>query len=197
MREFFGTRTEASLEACFIRGDLGPVFYLLALKYMRSVLAQLQTLSLSTDCKNFPIIVATFAVFWMTVESIQYHAARVPYHAHYDMHGDGHSSRPVPPPVPSDTHELEQLLQFYHACMGGCHAKLYSDVASFGSFAKLSGGSPEFAKASKVFLTSLHGALINAKGYLDQKTKAQPTESDMNCFFDRRLARFFQPVLVA
>jgi hypothetical protein len=194
---------------CFVRGQLGPAFNAIANRYMRNVLKELQNLSLSKDCKNFPIILATFTVFWMTVESIEYHAKKVNFHAKWD--NCGHDN---PPSSASsscsdtdagdlDISTLHYLLKFYQDSMGGCHAQLWSAPGSFKKFATAANGSKEVTESSQQFLTKVNSALVRARSYLEMKrdgvakdSEREGTKSDMTCFFDRRLAKFFLPALV-
>ena len=66
----------AALTPCFIRGQLGAVIPVLAQELMRDVLAHLERLAFSRQCSQWPVVVSSLAVLLMTVESIQYHAAK-------------------------------------------------------------------------------------------------------------------------
>ncbi|QDS72754.1 hypothetical protein FKW77_004126 [Venturia effusa] len=70
----------SSITPCFIRSQLGPVFKEIASKLMKEVLTSLELHCLDKTCAHFPLVICTFAVLFMSVESIHYHAARDPYH---------------------------------------------------------------------------------------------------------------------
>jgi len=105
---------------------------------MRDVLTQLELHCLSKKCQHFPLVISTFAVLFMAVESIHYHAAKDSYHASYDVDppvtsatsatatgssGTGSTSTSVF--NPQSLEECEgaiALLAFYQKCFSGCHA---------------------------------------------------------------------------
>ncbi|KAK3060490.1 hypothetical protein LTS18_008440, partial [Coniosporium uncinatum] len=128
---------------CFIRGQFGAVMPALAERLMKDCLCRLEAMSLSRQCRVWPVIFATFAVLLMTVETIQYHGAKEGYHAIYDDHDGGYraeydcqtASAPVPIMRPGRSvsedvmggtgdEEVDALLSFYKTCYSGCHSKL-------------------------------------------------------------------------
>lgn len=177
-------RGEVRPTPCFIRGQLGAVIPNLARNLMKDILTQLERLSLSRDCKNFEIILSTTALLLMTVESVQYHAAKEPYHASLTrpMHPMDFSGRTVPP---LDDGAAEKLLHFYRICYSGCHERLQCDPTYDWDLS-------DNKSPPERFLDNLRKALGEARPYLVKRSHVQlERDGDMSCFFDRLLARLF------
>lgn len=69
---------------CFIRGQLGAVIPHLAQDLLRESLNRLESICLARRCTDWPVVLATLATLCMAVESVQYHAAKEPYHVRFD-----------------------------------------------------------------------------------------------------------------
>lgn len=69
---------------CLIRGQFGAVIPSLAQDLLREALARLESICLARRCTDWPPVLATLATLCMAVESVQWHAAKEPYHAHFD-----------------------------------------------------------------------------------------------------------------
>lgn len=170
---------------CFIRGQLGGVMPALAQKLMRDVLARLERLALSRQCSHWPVVISSLAVLLMTVESIQYHAAKVSYHASYD-------AQPAQQQLERakcqalDEQGVDALLGFYRACYGGCHARLGEDGGDEVEGIGVRGPEGRFVEA-------LRGTIRNAEPYLKERRSVNMEKlEDMNCFFDRLLAKLLE-----
>jgi hypothetical protein len=197
---------------CLVRAQLGEVFSKIAHKLMTSVLKELEALSQVTDPQKFPVIVGTFSVLAMVLESLQYHVAKLPYHCHNDnpttvsthLHGLGEpSTRDLADPG------ADILLRFYKAT--ACYQKLgelgtgaKSDLKfSLSSlFAPRGGQSSHGARSGSVrrgkepaaFLNGLHNAVAESRDYLAHKaTLIVAPYHDLTAFFDRLLARMYIP----
>lgn len=193
---------------CFIRGQFGEVMPLLAQDLMKDVLVRLELLSLARECNQWANACATFAVFVMAVESIQYHTKKIAFHA------DGgpaieEMSRVFGPPAPPELvgqktqqtqplSSMEQALQalvgFYKSCFSGCHSRLSDEPggrqrSSSGGGSALRSGQRD---AQESLVTELKKVLAGAQTYLLEKSKAScKTGEDLSCFFDRSLAKLF------
>jgi hypothetical protein len=168
---------------CFIRAQLGAVMPALAQELMRDVLSQLERLALSRRCADWPLILATSVVLLMSIESIQYHAAKMPYHSSFDTNPTPLHERTKCQDM--DEQGVKALLNFYTACYGGCHARLREDWNGEGSDA-------HNMKPEDRFVNSMRAAIRNSNsgGYLKDKEKVGLEKvTDMNCFFDRLLAK--------
>lgn len=186
---------------CFIRGQLGPVFAHLAKKLMKDVLSRLELLSLSRDnCQHFPIILSTFAVLFMAVETIQYHAAKESYHASYDTEAERTCEKIHV--LANEEEGVENLLNFYNACFGNCHANLHDrSAAGFSHFAaaaaRTNGGAGEGERERTVsYLKTIKKAVDRARHYLVRKKDRGCVgdglgKGDMSVYFDRLLAKLF------
>jgi hypothetical protein len=199
INHFFGhlNPPEESVTPCFIRGQLGPVFEELALSLMKDVLKQLEYHCLSRICSHFPLVISTFAVVFMAVESGQYHAAKDPFHSSYD--GPHFAARKV-----NTTNEgnqapfeenasIEALLNFYKVCFSGCHSDNLLSVPS-----SLPKESPDAAynpsSASTKFVNGLKFAVEHVRAYLIERKAVTISANgavDVTDFFDRLLARLF------
>lgn len=175
---------------CFIRSQIGSIMPSLALKLMREILLSLEQLFLRREDQEWPIAVATLLVILMTVESIQYHAAKLPYHHAQDM-----TKAPSQPrrdhDFQGDDYGVQQLLDFYSACYAGCHARLHPDWQGDGSILPQAANS----KAERIapedkFIESIRNAIREATpAYLSAKATADRIEGDMSYYFDRLAAR--------
>ena len=175
---------------CFIRGQLGPIFANLAARHMKEVLTHLEEISFNWDCKLFPIVLSTFAVLFMAIESIQYHAAKESYHASYDSESDRESEKVYLDE--NDKEGVENLLRFYKACFGECHAKLHDGIVGFQHFAAAASSNARDPETTVAYLKALKGAIDKAKPYLTMKKNATlESKDDMTFFFDRLLAKLF------
>ena len=175
---------------CFIRDQLGPIFAKLAAQHMKEVLTYLEEISFNWDCKLFPIVLSTFAVFLMAIESIQYHAAKESYHASYDPVSDRESEKVILDE--NDKEGVENLLNFYKACFGECHAKLHDGIVGFQHFATAASSNARDPEKTVTYLKMLKSAIDKAKPYLTRKKNATlKSKDDMSFFFDRLLAKLF------
>ncbi|KAF2810074.1 uncharacterized protein BDZ99DRAFT_442559 [Mytilinidion resinicola] len=178
--------TDTTTTPCFIRAQLGAVMPTLAQELMRDVLAQLERLALSRKCTEWPVVLATLVVLLMSVESIQYHAAKMPYHSCYDTNPTPLRDRTKCQDM--DEQGVEAILNFYKACYSGCHSRLREDWEGEGS----SFEATRETKSEDRFVDSMRAAIRNSNsgGYLREKEKASLEDvTDMNCFFDRLLAK--------
>ena len=168
---------------CFIRSQFGAIMPGLALSLMKDVLASLEQLLLNKDCDDWPIALAVLTTVLMTVESIHYHAAKLPYHNLYDA---TRSSTTVEN-IEIDDHGVKSLLELYSACFSGCHARLRPNWEGE-SMQSHKTGTPEDA-----FIQSLREAIRKAdtSDYLVKKAKEKRHDDDMGYFFDRLVARLF------
>lgn len=71
---------------CFIRGQFGKIMPQLANDLMVDILSQLEKFCLTQKCELWVPVLAAFTVIIMTVESIDYHAEKISFHASLD-HG--------------------------------------------------------------------------------------------------------------
>ncbi|GME52171.1 hypothetical protein GTA08_BOTSDO02974 [Neofusicoccum parvum] len=81
-----------SMTPCLIRGQLGAVIPTLAQDLLREALSRLEGICLARRCTDWPTALATLATVCMAVESVQYHAAKEPYHAQFNVAPCGKSS---------------------------------------------------------------------------------------------------------
>jgi len=191
-RYFSEMRDSAPLEytPCFIRGQLGPIFAKLAARHMKEVLSQLEEISFRWDCKLFPVVLSTFAVLFMAIESIQYHAAMESYHASYDSETDRENEKIILDE--NDKEGVENLLNFYKACFGEWHAKLHDGILGFQHFASTALSNTRNPEKTVAYLKKLKAAIDKAKPYLVRKKNATlESKDDMSFFFDRLLAKLF------
>jgi hypothetical protein len=144
---------------------------------MKEVLSSLEVLFVKRDSREWPVSLATLIVILMTVESIQYHAAKIPYHDSYDS-GVSHAKQENDNIM--DDEGVKSLLNFYSACFPGCHARLSADWHGEGEF----GITPE-----DKFVQSVRDAIRTAMPYLESKATAERAGDDMGFFFDRLAAR--------
>ncbi|KAL5384819.1 hypothetical protein PMIN02_009123 [Paraphaeosphaeria minitans] len=188
---------------CFVRAQLGAIMPRLALRLMREVLLGLEQLLLGRAEREWPLAVATLATLCMTVESVQYHAAKLPYHqAHAQAHDSSSSSAAAAaaaaaPPDGASEHDFQgdedavrQLREFYRRCFAGCHARLSPDWRG-----DLEAGPRRDAKKMELppedrFVENMRAAVRSAgPGYLAATAGAERRgEEDMGWFFDRLVA---------
>lgn len=166
---------------CFMRSQFGAVMPNLASSLMRDVLSSLERLLLSRNADNWPLALATLMVVLMTIESIHYHAAKLPYHAAYDAH------RPPTPPtgLDADDNALDTLFALYKACFSACHTRLRPRWEG-----ELN--TPAGRTARDQFVRSVREAVVNASpgGYLERKaSETRFDDGDMGFYFDRLVAR--------
>jgi hypothetical protein len=166
---------------CFIRSQFGKVMPGLAYTLMREVLSSLEQLLLNRDSEDWPMALSVMIILLMTIESIHYHAAKLPYHNSFDKPRtpDGDDRRGA------DEESVKALLTFYSTCFSGCHARLKPDwegdaTSSQGNL------SPE-----NTFVESVRESIKNASadGYLSRKATEPRQGDDMGYFFDRLVAR--------
>jgi hypothetical protein len=173
---------------CFIRAQLGPVFSQIASKLMRQVLTKLEILSPTQDRSHFPMVVSTFSILFMAMESLQHHLAKLPYHTYQDN----------PQSVPnlerdrSATRNMDELdgadilLRFYKATT--CHAQLKRLTDPIPLHSSLT----SFELDPTGFLPELKSAVEKASGYLDERLKIKTVpKADISGFFDRLLAKMY------
>jgi len=165
---------------CFIRAQFGRIMPELALKLMNEVLSSLEQLFLNKDCDDWPIVLAVLISVLMTVESVHYHAAKLPYHSRYDV-----PCRDAEEDPRFDEQGVKPLLDFYSACFSGCHARILPGWEGE-SIQSHNFGSPE-----AIFIEGLRGAIRMADdaGYLARKANETREAGDMGYFFDRLAAR--------
>ncbi|PSN60355.1 hypothetical protein BS50DRAFT_626036 [Corynespora cassiicola Philippines] len=168
---------------CFIRAQFGAVMPSLALKLMHSILSSLEQLFLSRSCTDWPVALAVLVTVLMTIESIQYHAAKLPYHHSCDaesgvdvaeLHAGIEEERRI------DDEGVKSLLAFYSTCFGGCHARLRPEWE----------GEAGEEGPEERFVESVRGAVRRARseGYLEKKAEAERVDGGMGFFFDRLVA---------
>ncbi|RMZ73977.1 c6 finger domain-containing [Pyrenophora seminiperda CCB06] len=165
---------------CFIRAQFGRIMPDLAFKLMREVLSSLEQLCLNKDSDDWPIVLAVLISVLMTVESVHYHAAKLPYHNRYDIPRSNAEQDAI-----FDEQGVKTLLDFYSACFSGCHARIRPDWEGEPT-QSLNIGSPE-----AIFIGGLRGTIKMADdaGYLGRKANETREGDDMGYFFDRLVAR--------
>jgi hypothetical protein len=206
--KFFPKIPHEHILPCLIRAQLGPIFSTVAHRLMSDVLKQLEKLSSLPDPAHFPMVIATFSVLFMSLESLQYHFAKVAFHSHVDSPTQ---SRDTTPPTRNmaDFDGADILLRFYRST--SCHEQLktlvdlppalnLSNGTRFRSRSRSNSSSyARFCPAAEnhgatAFLADLVRALRAAGPYLEQKDAMNPVvpSSDMSCFFDRLLAKMYR-----
>ncbi|EAT88864.2 hypothetical protein SNOG_03659 [Parastagonospora nodorum SN15] len=170
-----------TLTPCYIRSQFGSVMPDLAFNMMKEVLSSLEQLLLNRDCEDWPMTLAVIITVLMTIESIHYHAAKLPYHSSLD------GPRPLTLDEGAGINEegVKTLLAFYTACFAGCHARLRPDWEGE-SMTSQSASSPD-----DVFVQSVRKSIGRASvdGYLSRKATQARQGDDMEFFFDRLVAR--------
>ncbi|KAF2003410.1 hypothetical protein P154DRAFT_520016 [Amniculicola lignicola CBS 123094] len=180
------TATDTTPTPCFIRSQLGSVMPKLALSLMRDILSSLEQLFLNRECNEWPIAFAVLATVLMTIESIHYHDAKLPYHHPYD------STTPPDPKAKEEERKVDEqgiqsFFAFYSACFSGCHARLRPDWEGEAG----ARGAGMGMASEDAFVESVREAIRNAgpEKYLAGKAKAEREGEDMEFFFDRLVAR--------
>jgi hypothetical protein len=199
INHFFGHLDipEESVTPCFIRGQLGPVFEELALSLMKDVLKELEYHCLQRICSHFPLVISTFAVVFMAVESVQYHAAKDAYHSLYNdppFAGPRANTTNIRKlPSSEENESIEALLSFYKVCFSGCHAdKLLSVSSSPPRESTEAAYNP--STAGSRFVSGLKSAVEHVRQYLVERKAINISAkggADVTDFFDRLLARLF------
>jgi hypothetical protein len=154
---------------------------------MRIALMELEKLSQTEDATKFPMIISTYSVLLMGMESLEYHTSKLPYHMHYD--------RPHPAWEPQTRNlgymDNHCLIGFYKATK--CCARLETLGTASGGF----GGNEFIAGVScdtetAEFLFCLHCTILAARPYLIKKRQTVVVSgTDMTAFFDRLLSRMY------
>lgn len=173
---------ELSPTPCFIRAQFGAIMPGLALRLMKDVLSSFEQLLLNRDCSDWPMALAILMTILMTVESIHYHSAKLPYHHNYDPapHSDLETD------LKDDDEGVKALLTFYSACYSGCHARLQP-----GWEGEASQHTRQSLSAEDTFIESVRDAMRKANDaeYLSVKASGMREDDDMGFFFDRLVAR--------
>jgi hypothetical protein len=178
---------ESEPTPCFIRSQFGSVMPGLAISLMKEVLSSLEQLLLNRDSEDWPMALAVLITVLMTIESIHYHAAKLPYHNSFDT---PRSSALV------DSHNVDDegvktLLAFYTACFSGCHARLRPDWEGEATQPQKN------SRPEDVFVESVRGCIksANEMKYLSHKATEIRQGDNMEYFFDRLVARLllFKP----
>lgn len=166
---------------CFIRSQFGAAMPNLAHDLMKRVLSSLEQFLLNKDCDEWPIAVAVLITVLMTIESVHYHAAKLPYHNFYDETNAAIAEEDLT----VNEQGVSELLDFYKACFSGCHARLRLDWE---------GESSQPHTPADKFIAGLQAAIrqANDEGYLTQKSKATRGDDDMGYFFDRLVVRLLK-----
>jgi hypothetical protein len=181
IRSTMEIREDIQPTPCFIRSQFGAVMPDLALGLMKEVLTSLEQLLLNRDSDEWPIAFAVLITILMTVESIQYHAAKLPYHDRYDTMSNEKNST-------CNDQGVTELLSFYSACFSGCHARLRPEWEGESTQSR----TRDAAIPEDIFVEGLRGAISQANdaGYLAKKANEKRQDEDMGYFFDRLVARF-------
>ena len=167
---------------CFIRSQFGAIMPILAGKLMKEVLLTLERILSSRDGEHWPLALATLIVVLMTVESIQYHAAKLPYHDAYDSH---HLPNNIDS-FESDDGAITTVLAFYKTCFSACHTRLQPEwEGELDTATSRSSPSDRFVKSVREAIKN-----ANSEDYLERKVcEKRMNEEDMGFFFDRLIAR--------
>jgi hypothetical protein len=172
---------------CFIRSQLGPVFSQISHRLMRGALTELEILSQSRDVSKFPMIVSTFSVLLMAMESLQYHFCKIPYHTHHDNPGQIKEQERDPKTRNLDElHGADVLLRFYKAT--NCHAL----IGKICSESALPAAVTTLEADPTGFLSDLKASVMQSESYLRVRldTLIVP-RADMGSIFDRLLAKMY------
>jgi hypothetical protein len=174
---------ESEAVPCYMRSQLGEVFSKLANEYMKEVLSALEVECLNKNCARFAVIVSTFIVVFMSIESVQHKTQRDTFHSAHD--GD---LTPIPALSPDDDVDgLVDLLRFYKNCFAGCHKKRLLSAAITEDWTDRH-ASPAF-KAGEQLVEQLRDAISRAKVYLIERSNESLITSDITVFFDRLVAK--------
>ncbi|KAF2016026.1 hypothetical protein BU24DRAFT_190346 [Aaosphaeria arxii CBS 175.79] len=160
---------------CFIRAQFGAAMPALASALMTDVLSALEVILLNRANEDWPVAIAVLITLLMTVESIHYHDARLPYHAYHDSAHDQPNQSSGAEARAVDDQSVEYLLEYYSACFSGCHSRLRPDW--------------DGDAVQDKFIQGVRDAISDAGGYLEAKATGERTNEDMGFFFDRLVAR--------
>ena len=166
---------------CLIRAQFGAAMPPLATNLMRTVLSDLERLLFTRNETDWPVALATLTVVLMTVESIHYHAAKLPYHER---------SRPESADggFDADDGAVNTLLASYKACFSACHTRLHPNWQ--GDLSAAAGGK---TYPADLFVAGVREAVGKERvgAYLAAKAQERfvVDEEDMGFFFDRLVAR--------
>ncbi|USP79896.1 hypothetical protein yc1106_07170 [Curvularia clavata] len=171
---------------CFIRSQFGAMMPGLAHSLMKNVLSSLEQFLLNKDCDEWPIALAVLITVLMTVESVHYHAAKLPYH---NLYGTNSASSSAEEDLAFNEQGVAELLDFYKACFSGCHARLRLDWEGETSQSQTA------STPADRFVQGVQTAIkqANNDGYLVKKSKETRQDDDMSYFFDRLVARLLKP----
>lgn len=175
---------------CFIRSQFGAMMPGLAHSLMKKVLSSLEQFLLNKDCDEWPIALAVLITVLMTIESVHYHAAKLPYHHLYGA-SNASSSLSTEEDAAFNERGVSELLDFYKACFSGCHARLRLDWEGETSPSQAAASTP-----GDRFIRGVQTAMkqANYDGYLVKKSKESRHDvDDMSYFFDRLVARLLKP----
>lgn len=168
---------------CLLRAQFGAVMPALATQLMRSVLADLERLLFARNEVDWPVALASLMVVLMTVESIHYHAAKLPYH---DAYGPARRENVDGSGFEADDGVVDTLLASYKACFSACHTRLQPHWQG-----DLSAAAGKTDPADQ-FVASVREAVgrEGVESYLAGKVHERfVDEEDMGFFFDRLVAR--------
>lgn len=189
---------------CLIRSQFGSAMPTLALKLMREILLSLEHLLLRRAIPEWPVALATLIVLLMTLESIQYHSAKLPYHHHQfsspsSSPADDTDAAPASlapeHALAADDDGVRQLLEFYGACFPGCHARVHPAWKGDPEEGVKVVGEKRVGMASEDrFVENIRGAVREAsRGYLEGKAggerEGEGEGEGMGFYFDRLVAR--------
>ncbi|KAI9658805.1 MAG: hypothetical protein M1831_003831 [Alyxoria varia] len=177
---------------CLLRAKLGEVIPQLATLMMQELLQKILRISLSRRCDQHPLVIAVFAVLMMTVESVMYHATRIPFHAHLGQpYNDFIYTSPSAAPsakaaLATGEESATILLNLYKNCYENCHKVLHRtiDERQMASLEKSFGDVP--AKFIKV----VNRSIADANNYLETKSSVHIEDvNDVSHIFDRLVAK--------
>jgi hypothetical protein len=167
---------------CLIRAQFGATMPVLAGKLMKEVLSTLERILLSRNGDHWPVALATLIVVLMTIESIHYHAVKLPYHSTYD--GDDQPN--TIDRFDAGDSAVDTILSLYKGCFSACHTRLQPNWQG-----DLNIKTPRSAPGDH-FIKSVREAIAkdDVESYLEGKASEQRfDEEDMGFFFDRLVAR--------
>ncbi|CAI6331911.1 unnamed protein product [Periconia digitata] len=167
---------------CFIRAQFGTIAQTLALSLMKEVLLSLEELSLKNGLRVWPVALATLMLVLMTIESIQYHASKLPYHHNYDST----ESKPGSESQLENEDAVKSLLAFYTARFGDYHSRLHDmrDRTATGSSDLDMNPEDKFIENIREMIKK-----ISLGEYAVRRAGAERVDQDMQWFFDRLVAR--------
>lgn len=163
---------------CFIRSQFGSVLPEMAHTLMHSVLSSLELILLNHEPEEWPVALAILLVTLMTIESIHYHDAKLPYHHLYDSKSPpDHQAQARAREL--DDQNVDTLLNFYFTCYHESHTRLSCELND-----KSSTGGDKFVECVREALMKLNGSR-----YLQKKAAEKRNQESMEYFFDRLVAR--------